>query len=231
MLRLLTLFVLTATSATAQQRPSIAADPDRVELGKSTRLTWTSPCDSAFLSGVGKVSGNGSIEVAPEQSTDYTIICDGPHGVEFSSTHVEFEGERGVSDLPDPFDFPKGQQAERRSIPYADFLDLTLKTLQDRMKFTVYSQHAPHDPFYIFFTNRERQPDMLYPSDRGIRARRVAYEVQIFDPGKNAKVINYEVRAVTEYQRLGEADWRAESNPQVINDAISQVRQKLETEP
>ena len=228
MSRAFVLFILAAASTAAQQRPSISASPNKVELGKLTRLTWTSPCHSAFLSGVGKVSGSGSIEVAPERSTDYTIICNGPHGVVFASIRVKFQGERGNPDLPSPFDFPKGQQERRRSISYADFLDFTLKTLQDGMKFTVYSQHAPHDQFYVFFTDRQEQPDLLYPSDRGIRARRVAYEVQIFDPGNNANAINFEVRAIAEYQRLGEGAWHAESNQHAINDAISRLRQKLD---
>jgi hypothetical protein len=227
MSRAFLLFILGAATA-AQQRPGISAYPNKVELGKLTRLTWTSTCDSAFLSGIGKVSGSGSIEVAPGRSTVYTIICDGRHGIEFASTRVKFEGERGNPDLPNPFDFPKGQQERRKSIRYADVLDLTLKTLQDGMKFTVYSQHAPHDQFYVFFTDRQEQPDMLYPSDRGIRARRVAYEVQIFDPGNNANAINFEVRAIAEYQRLGEGAWHLENNQRAISDAISRLRQKLE---
>jgi hypothetical protein len=222
-------FALAATCLASQNGTNISGTPDKIQAGESTRITWTTPCQSAFLSGVGKVHGSGSLDVSPDSSTNYTIVCDAPQGVKFSSTTVDVQGERGTPDLPDPFDFPKGQQGQRKSISYADFLDLAFKTLQDRMKFTVYSQHAPHDQFFVFFTDRRPQPELLYLSDRGIRARRVAYEVQIFDPGKSTQFINYEIRTIAEYQRLGEAAWRPENNQKVTDDAISRLRQNLET--
>ncbi|MGB8889001.1 MAG: hypothetical protein WCC87_19895 [Candidatus Korobacteraceae bacterium] len=158
-------------------------------------------------------------------------MSEGAQGVEFASTTVAVVGERGGGDFPDPTDFPKGLSGQRHSIRYTTFLDLAFKTLQDQMKFRVQSEHAPHDPFYVFFTDRQPRPDLVHASDRGIRSRRLAYEVQIFDPKNAASAIPFEVKAIIEYQRLGEAAWHFETNEQLTREALAQLKQTLETSP
>lgn len=232
-MRRLILVALLVTTLLAQERLNISARPSAIQPGESTTLTWQTQGQTAFLSGVGTVPPSGSMVVTPRVSTTYTLVSEGTQRVEFVSTTVAVVGERGGgdADFPNPRDFPEGLSGQRHSIRYTTFLDLAFKTLQDQMKFRVNSLHAPHDPFYVFITDRQPRPDLVHASDRGIRSRRLAYEVQIFDPKNAASAIPFEVKAILEYQRLGEAAWHFETNEELTREALAQLKQTLDTSP
>ncbi|MDL1984383.1 MAG: hypothetical protein LWX54_09395 [Deltaproteobacteria bacterium] len=69
---------------------SVAADPETIQLGESTTLSWSSTgadfCD--IKPGVGSVAANGSIALSPAQTTTYTITATGPGGTAIASTTV-----------------------------------------------------------------------------------------------------------------------------------------------
>jgi predicted outer membrane repeat protein len=59
------------------------ADRSEIDLGGSVTLTWEAPrADRCTLDGGGDTSGapNGSVVVAPDESTAYTLTCEGPGG-------------------------------------------------------------------------------------------------------------------------------------------------------
>ncbi|HOP46388.1 MAG TPA: IPTL-CTERM sorting domain-containing protein [Desulfobacteraceae bacterium] len=60
----------------------ISADPEAVEAGSSSTLTWSSTnADSVTIDqGIGNVVVNGSVSVSPSASTTYTITATGPGG-------------------------------------------------------------------------------------------------------------------------------------------------------
>ena len=68
----------------------ISASPGTIERGDQTTLTWQSTDASSLLidSGVGNVEENGSMVVAPLESTTYTATATGPGGDAKSSTRV-----------------------------------------------------------------------------------------------------------------------------------------------
>jgi len=61
---------------------TISADPETIQAGESSTLTWSSTnADSAVIDqGVGTVATNGSVTVSPTETTTYTISVTGPGG-------------------------------------------------------------------------------------------------------------------------------------------------------
>jgi RHS repeat-associated protein len=80
-------------NATPEAEPpslSVAADPETIQLGESTTLSWSSTgadfCD--IEPGVGSVAADGSIALSPAQTTTYTFTATGPGGTATASTTV-----------------------------------------------------------------------------------------------------------------------------------------------
>jgi len=80
-------------NSTPEAKPpslSVAADPETIQLGESTTLSWSSTdADSCDIEpGVGSVAADGSIALSPAQTTTYTITATGPGGTATASTTV-----------------------------------------------------------------------------------------------------------------------------------------------
>lgn len=69
---------------------SISADPETIQAGESSTLTWNSTnADSAVIDqGIGSVAANGSVTVSPTETTTYTITVTGPGGTATASVTV-----------------------------------------------------------------------------------------------------------------------------------------------
>jgi peptidoglycan-associated lipoprotein len=68
---------------------SLSANPDSVQAGQSTQLTWrTENATDVTLEGVGKVDANGSRTVTPDSSTTYRLVAKGPGGTQESTARV-----------------------------------------------------------------------------------------------------------------------------------------------
>ena len=81
---------------------SLTANPNTVEKGQSTTLTWqTSNATDASIDGIGAVQPNGSQSVTPADSTTYTLTAKGPGGTQTSdgASHRECARHRR---LPKP---------------------------------------------------------------------------------------------------------------------------------
>lgn len=222
------IILLLASLPTVLAQVSITAKPDAVDLSTPFTLSWSSSGQTAFIDGVGSVPPSGSRKLTPQATTTYTLVAEGPSGIQYASTTIRVNGERGDSVFPDPDDFPRGVSDRRPSIAYTDFLDVAFRTLQDSLKFRVRGEHLPNQNFYVFFTDLQVQPDLLRASDKGIRSRRVAYWVRVEQP-RATQQVSFEVKAIVEYQRLAEARWRPETDEQFITDIASRLRQRLLT--
>jgi hypothetical protein len=66
------------------------ADPDAIQAGEASTLTWSSThADSCSIDqGIGPVDVNGSISVSPAETTTYTITATGPGGTVTDSAAV-----------------------------------------------------------------------------------------------------------------------------------------------
>lgn len=69
---------------------SVAADPETIQLGESTTLSWSSTgADSCVIEpGIGNVAADGSIALSPAQTTTYTITGTGSGGSSSASVRV-----------------------------------------------------------------------------------------------------------------------------------------------
>jgi len=224
MLRAFILAISALTPALAQV--VITAKPDIINLGAALTLSWNSSGGAAYIEGLGLVPPNGSRQLSPKESQTFTLVSEGPTGIRYASVRIKVNGERGDSVFPDPDDFPPGVSDHRRSIQYTDFLNLVTSILQDALKFRVRGQHLPNQSFYVFFTDRQPRPDLIRPTDRGIRSRRVAYWVRAEEP-RSPKDVPFEVKAIVEYQRLAESKWRPETDQQLITELEGRLKQQL----
>jgi hypothetical protein len=222
------LILVCAFLTSAQSEVKLTVDRSTIELGSSCRITWRSDGDSAFLIGVGKVPVSGSRSLQPEASTNYVLVV-ARHGVfSYANASVKVNGEKGGTPFPDPDEFnQEGNITDKEaSRSYPDFLDIAFNTLQNKMAFSVRGSHLPGEDFFDFYTNRQIKPELIRPTDRGIRQRRVAYWMRVREPQKHGTV-PFEIRASVEYQRFGESEWRMEKETQLKRDAAELLRSAI----
>lgn len=68
---------------------SLSANPDSIQAGQSTQLTWrTENATEVTLEGVGTVDANGSRDVTPSASTTYRLIAKGAGGTQEATARV-----------------------------------------------------------------------------------------------------------------------------------------------
>jgi peptidoglycan-associated lipoprotein len=76
--------------APAQPTVTLSADPSSIKKGESSTLSWTSTNATQLTVApeVGTVNAQGSTQVSPSDSTDYTITASGPGGSATASARV-----------------------------------------------------------------------------------------------------------------------------------------------
>ena len=68
-----------APPAPATPTATLAANPNTIEQGQSTTLTWqTTNTSEVTIAGLGTLPPSGSRSVAPGTSTSYTLVAVGP---------------------------------------------------------------------------------------------------------------------------------------------------------
>ncbi|MGA3212016.1 MAG: peptidoglycan-associated lipoprotein Pal [Terriglobales bacterium] len=68
---------------------TIAANPDMIQMGQSTTLTWqTQNANDLTIQGLGTVTASGSRTVTPTDSITYTLVAKGPGGTQDATTRV-----------------------------------------------------------------------------------------------------------------------------------------------
>lgn len=68
---------------------SLAANPDMLQQGQATVLTWqTTNASEVTIPGLGTVSATGSRSVIPSESTTYTLLAKGSGGTKDASARV-----------------------------------------------------------------------------------------------------------------------------------------------
>ena len=71
---------------------SLSANPDSIQAGQSTQLTWrTENATEVTLEGVGTVDANGSRSVTPNSSTTYRLVAKGAGGTQEATARVTVE--------------------------------------------------------------------------------------------------------------------------------------------
>ena len=68
---------------------SLSANPDSINAGQSTTLTWrTENANDVSIEGIGKVDPSGSQSVTPQASTTYRLTAKGPGGAQDATARV-----------------------------------------------------------------------------------------------------------------------------------------------
>ncbi|HZR27961.1 MAG TPA: peptidoglycan-associated lipoprotein Pal [Terriglobales bacterium] len=72
-----------------QPTASLSANPDSIQAGQSTQLTWrTENATDVSIEGIGTVDPNGSKTVSPTDSTTYRLVAKGPGGTQDATARV-----------------------------------------------------------------------------------------------------------------------------------------------
>jgi peptidoglycan-associated lipoprotein len=78
-----------STPPPPQPTASLTANPNSIQQGESTTLTWqTTNATDVTLEGIGAVQANGSQQVTPTQSTTYRLIAKGAGGTQEATARV-----------------------------------------------------------------------------------------------------------------------------------------------
>ena len=73
----------------ASPTASLTANPETVDPGQSTTLTWqTTNATDVSIGGIGAVQTNGSQQVTPSESTTYTLTAKGSGGTQEATARV-----------------------------------------------------------------------------------------------------------------------------------------------
>ena len=208
--RLLTLLLLLTVSASGAS--TFHSSQSRISFGDSCTLTWSTAASEAYIVGVGKVEGSGSVQVAPGVPTDFVLVVNTGGRIEYTKLHIDVDGLKGNEEYPDQDKFQPGLRDERKA-PYLGFLDTVFKTLQGKFPYHVRGSYLPPDHFILIYTNWAVQPKLMLSTDKGIRQRKVAYAVHVNEG--TSDVTAFDIRALVQYQRMGESEWRDDKDPQV----------------
>jgi len=220
--------VATVSFGLAQSSPTVSADPTEIDAGQSSTISWHVERGDVFISGIGTVPASGSAVVHPDTTTDYVLIAQNGERIESTRVTVTVKGAKGNEAFPDVEDFKSAPiVAEHHDSSYPAFLSAVERTLQDTFHFHVHGDFLPSRPYVTLFTDRSIRPELLRPTDRGIRRRRVAYAVRVNQPTHG--IISYEIRTMVEYQRMSEIEWRPETDADLLRAATDRLRAALET--
>jgi hypothetical protein len=77
----------------------------------------------------------------------------------------------------------------------------------------------------LIYTNWVVQQKLTLPTDKGIRRRQVAYGVHVNEPTNG--VVAFDIRALVQYQRMGESEWRDDKDPQVNRMAEQMLQESI----
>jgi hypothetical protein len=191
-------------------------------------LTWEAQEGSTvYISNIGRTGASGRITVSPDRTTSYTLIIQGVLGIQTTTTTLRVQGSRDVTPLTDieHSRFPKTYTIPAR--PLVDFLQCTHKALQDSMGFSLNEYEDRSTGKLIFATNRSQRGYLVTQGEKGIRARRIAYVVEVTKPDPPQHQLSYTIKAIIEYQRMVEKTWREEASEPLYVSEINRLKEEI----
>jgi hypothetical protein len=95
---------VTVTVVILPPEVSFSAEPDHIDSGQTSLLTWTATqADTVVIDqGIGSVANTGSLEVSPTETTTYTLTASGPGGTHTESVTVTVNRRPGIYYEYDP---------------------------------------------------------------------------------------------------------------------------------
>jgi hypothetical protein len=214
-----TVLLLLESSAASQV---LQIRPAEVRAGQAATLSWDTTGPPGFILGYGKVLGRGSATVSPESSGDFTLVVETKADIQYRTVRISVSGSRGDDGFPSLGDFEVAATGSHEGAGYTGFQGLVWDVLQ-HLGYGLKGDFAPKRPYVTIYTNFANRPDLVAKGD-GIRARRLALAVDIYEPAKLGAVA-FGVRPRLEFQYRGESDWRSDrESPQSRKEATDVVR-------
>jgi hypothetical protein len=204
-------------------------EQSRIAAGESATLNWEdAPGQKTVILGKGDVERSGSMKVAPQSTSSYTLVSEGPSGFNAKTVTIEVEGLRGT-DFPsneDQFGYPLSGQRGVRS--KGEFLQETFNLLQNDLSFSVRT-FTVEGGTVVFLTNSSERGDLIGADERRrIRARRISFRLEVADrPGQLA----YTIKSLIESQLRAEETWRKEGREDLYQRKNKELLARLSSLP
>lgn len=204
----------------------ITVEPSEISLGDTAVLTWrTSGATETFVSGVGRLPPNGRSAVTPQATSHYVLIAEGPAGVATAEQILVVAGSKGGDEFPEQSRFRHPLSFAMRASSFPALVERFHAILQDSLRHTVMLTHGAGQVLR-FVTNSREGSDLVGPDEERIGRRRLAYEVELPQPGKDGEV-RFTIRSLIEYQRRIERVWRPEPKDSLYDVQSRKLEQLL----
>ena len=225
-MRILKLLFLSCASALCGQQPEItfAINPETITIGDSTTLSWDiRHADHAYVLNLGRIPLSGSQKISPQHKTSFTILAEGLHGIAAKTITIEVTGGRGEENFPAKEKF-KAQRIYTILAPsFIEVLRHVHNILQDYLKFKVNESYDRHSGMTTFLTRLSQKSELLQPRQSKIRARRIAYLIEVNEARSPSQEFSYTVDAYIEYQRRSENKWRPEQDENIYTNELQKL--------
>lgn len=229
-MRILTLLFLSYASMLWGQQPEIAFEikPNSIAPGDSAELTWqVKNADLVYISNVGKVSLSGRIKISPDNSTTYTLIAESKAGIITKTISLEVKGTRGDEDFPEMSEFKFRNEYKLSAPSFTAILDQVHNLLQDMLGFQVNESYDRHAGQTKFVTKLSIKPELKQRNEGAIRARRIAFLVEVNEFSAAAKEYPCAIHAFIQYQRRAESRWRPEGDENIHTQEIKKLHELI----
>lgn len=211
-------------------------EPTEISPGDAATLSWkVKDGQSAYILGVGRVTGSGSLLVRPEQSATYTLLTGDRSATTSKAVEIKVRnGKRGDDTCAlNQYDYKYPNSFTVTDTPTISFLNTLHDVLQNKMGYSVNeAQTPPREPDFVFSTNCFLRSNLTLPDDKHIGARRVAYQIKITESQSSAgsrhtPTLKYEVSTFIQYKKQIESTWRLEQRAAAYSKAVEMLQDEL----
>ena len=223
------LFLLLGAPLYAQPQIHFQARPQRVEIGASVELSWeVAEADAVYLTGYGLVASSGRLKAEPQKShTTFALIAQSEQGLATEIVSIEVTGQRGDAfPAQDLFRQERLYEIAAPSLPL--LLDGFHAVLQGQMKLVVDERYDRRTGQTVFATTAAQQPNLVQADENRIRARKLAYWVEVEPHKERAGRYICRIKAFIQYQRRKEQKWRPERQDALYHESAETLHQKVQ---
>jgi hypothetical protein len=225
------LFIVSCAMA-QPQAPQIKLEiqPGAISLGQSAVLAWeVTGAEHVYISQLGKVAARGQNAMTPRETTTYVLVAENAAGVASRSVTVAVLGVKGVFEYPEEetFEFRRSYEIAAPSLP--DLLAHIGRVLQDTMAFNV--RNFREERRYVFLTHLSQKSGLVGKDERRIRARRIAFLVEVPEPEARARTFGYAIKTRIDYRLKLDETWKPEKDEAIYQQQTVKLNEKIRSKP
>lgn len=214
-------------------RIGYAADvyPKIVKFGGTVQICASRDTSATYFIGLGSVSPGRCQSVTVKRPTTVVAILEDDSTSRFEFFKIGVEGARGSEACTFSYDKFRHVLDGTVTVHSVENLWRTLHDiLQNDMRYSAVEPMPLSSDRLALVTQCAEKPYLVVPSDRGIRARRAALAIEMGLASRVPAEVRYTIRAVVQYQRRGEQQWRDESDMDFYRDEAERAQQRLITQ-